>query len=84
MQYKTGKTMTTQRAKSLLIDFPVTGYGNSIRAKMAAKFARPVAEVDDRYTRWMQSRHYGGVPKQIPKEKRGGKMRSLGAIMLGR
>ena len=84
LQYKTGNTMATVRAKSLLIDFPKTDYRNAIQARMRAKFARPVAEVEAKYARWMQSRHYGGPPKVTPKEKRSGKMRPIGAIMLDR
>ena len=37
------------------------GAGDAIRNIMRAKFAVPVPKVQDKYDRWMASRHYGGT-----------------------
>lgn len=88
LQYKTGSTVATKRARSVLADYPPQGQGARIVGYTRGNYARPVGEVDAQYERWLSSRHYGGVPKLMPKpkdKKRGaGQFLSLSAIMLNR
>lgn len=97
-QYKSGRKTATQRGTSVLIDCPQTDQLARIQRMSQASFTRPVADVAAQYTRWVQSRHYGGPVKGEPSAKeakpppRGSKhphnrstqMRSIGAIMLDR
>jgi hypothetical protein len=95
-QYKSGNSVATQRGQSVLIDYPRTHQANRILRMSQASFTRPTADIADQYTRWMQSRHYGGPVRgevvakpsrakprgQRSSAKRSGQMRSVGAIML--
>lgn len=92
---KDGKATKTRRGFSLPPNYQRHGLSQSVVNTMHAKFARPVATIDEQYDRWQNSRHYGGSvdPKTVkkkqaepkPTEKRSGSgdFKSIGSIMLG-
>lgn len=88
LQYKTGSSVATKRACSVMADYPRQGQAKRIIGYSQGNYARPVSEVEAQYERWLSSRHYGGVPKLISKptvkKKQASAMRSVGAIMLDR
>jgi hypothetical protein len=87
LQYKTGSSVATKRARSVLADYRPRGQARRIIGYTQGNYARPIAEIDAQYERWLASRHYGGVPKLLPKQtakkKDRGQFRSINAIMLG-
>jgi len=86
-QYKNGNSVSTKRGATEPLDWERFGYGRSIERQCQAKYGLPVAEVDETYARWMQSRHYGGAVAgaTVKKEGQGSRvargMQSLGRIM---
>jgi hypothetical protein len=96
-QYKAGASLSTRRGRSHVIEFPKQGQARRIIGYCQGNYARLVADVAAQYDRWQESRHYGGPvkagrgsgaePKRnegTVKKKKGGEMRSVGAIMRGR
>ena len=91
LQSKTGSTVSTRRARSVLAPYNTTNQAARIIGHTRGNFARPIEDVAAKYGRWISSRHYGG-PGQTPatsraerrnasQGKRSGQMRSIGAIM---
>lgn len=91
---KNNNTVSTVRGYTQPPQADFFGYASSITSLMQNKYARPVAEVDETYDRWQETRHYGGdVKRPIVKKKstpsRAGELRkssgafkSLNQIML--
>lgn len=65
-QYKNGQAVTTNRGETEPLDWLHHGYGGSIERQCRAKYGLPVAQVDEKHSRWMQSRHYGGTAAGAP------------------
>ncbi|MFC6583699.1 hypothetical protein [Sulfitobacter aestuariivivens] len=89
LQFKSGSTVSTKRARSVLAEYQRKGQAARIVGYGRGNCARPIAEVAERYDRWLASRHYGGVPRVSSPSANKGKgrevgMRSVGAIMLDR
>ena len=68
-QFKSEHAVTTRHGFTTPMDWGVCGYSQAIRNTMRAKFALPVVQVQEKYERWVASRHYGGTVSR-PKVKR--------------
>ena len=62
LQYKHGSNVSTRRALSVLAPYEVQGQAAKIINWTNATYARPVAEVTERYDRWVSNRFVGGMP----------------------
>ena len=57
-QFKHSNSVVTKNGFTLPLDWQRYGHGQAIRNRMRAKFAVPVAKVEEQYERWVSSRHF--------------------------
>ena len=88
LQYKAGAKVVTRRGRSVMAPYERQGSATKIMNWTNANYAKPLAMVDDKYFEWLETSHYG-KPQTQPKrnkveKKKEGRMRSVGAVMLGK
>lgn len=85
LQFKTGHSVSTKRARSVLAPYEVQGHASKIINWTNHTYARPIDEVNDQYERWISNRDPASPTAKrslnTVKKKKDGEMRPLNAIM---